>query len=339
MSEPVLVTGGAGYIGAITARHLLEAGHPVVVLDNLCSGRPWAVPDGAELVRGDIADGALVESVLRRHGARAVVHFAAHIVVPESVADPLKYYDNNVAGSVALAAACRRAGVERFVFSSSAAVYGESASVPVEETAPTRPASPYGTTKLVTEWMLRDLAASTAGDAAPFRHVALRYFNVAGAALDGSHGQAMKGATHLIKVACEAACGRREGVTIFGTDYETADGTCVRDYIHVEDLARAHVDALSYLARGGESDVFNCGYGWGYSVREVLNAVREVSGVEFPVREGARRAGDVPVLVASADRIRRVLGWVPRCQSLELICRTAYEWERDGLPARLAQAD
>jgi len=337
MSEPVLVTGGAGYIGSQTARHLLDAGHPVVVLDNLCSGHRWAVPDRAVLVEGDIADAPLVERVLREHGVRAVVHFAAHIVVPESVADPLKYYDNNVAGSVALAAACRRAGVERFIFSSSAAVYGESASVPVEENSPTAPASPYGTTKLVTEWMLRDLAASAAGEPAPFRYVALRYFNVAGASLDGTLGQAMAGATHLIKVACEAACGKRPGVTVFGTDYDTADGTCVRDYIHVEDLARAHVDALAYLAAGGASEVFNCGYGWGYSVREVLSTVREVSGVDFPVHEGARRPGDVPMLVASADRIRRVLGWVPRCQSLELICRTAYEWERDGLPARAVQ--
>lgn len=272
--------------------------------------------------------GALIEA----HGVKAVVHFAGSIVIPESVADPLKYYGNNTAASRSLIEACVAKGVERFVFSSTAAVYGIPEKQPVPETSPTRPINPYGRSKLITEWMLEDVAASPFGGG--FRHVILRYFNVAGASLDGSLGQATKSATHLVKVACEAACGVRGKVTVFGTDYPTADGTCVRDYIQVEDLARAHLDALRYLEQGGRSDTFNCGYGRGFSVREVLRMVEEVSGVKLQIEEGARRAGDAAELVAESAKIKQVLGWKPQHDDLNLICATAYNWEAKlhGMP-------
>ena len=319
----VLVTGGAGYIGSHTTRQLLEAGYGVTVLDNLYSGHRWAVPAEAAFYEGDIADRELVERIIDGEGIEAVILFAGHIVVPESVSDPLKYYQNNVAGSLNLIQSCVEKGVERMIFSSSAAVYGMPEVIPISEEAATVPINPYGTTKLVTEWMLRDVAAAEPA----FRYVALRYFNVAGAHLGGELGQTTPEATHLIKVACEAACGARESITVFGSDYPTPDGTCIRDYIHVEDLARAHLDALAYLEQGGASDRLNCGYGRGYSVREVIAAVREASGVDFAVIEGGRRAGDPPELVADNRRIREVLGWAPRHDDLGLICRTAYEWE------------
>jgi UDP-glucose 4-epimerase len=321
----VLVTGGAGYIGSHTVRQLIAAGYRVVVLDDLSTGHRWAVAPQAELVVGNAGDAELVGALIDEHAVDAVVHFAGSIVVSESVADPLKYYGNNTGVSRNLIEVCVRKGVSRFVFSSTAAVYGTPDKVPVAETAPTRPINPYGKSKLITEWMLEDVAAS--GAAGGFRHVILRYFNVAGASLDGTLGQASENATHLIKVACEAACGTREKVTVYGTDYPTLDGTCVRDYIHVEDLARAHLDALRYLEAGGASDTFNVGYGRGYSVREVLEAVQRASGKNLRIEYGERRAGDAVQLMAQTGRIRKILAWRPASDDLEVICQTAYRWE------------
>ena len=321
----VLVTGGAGYIGSHTVRQLLAVGYRVVVLDDLSTGHLWAVAPQATLAVGNAGDPALVGTLIEEHSINAVVHFAGSIVVPESVVDPLKYYGNNTSASRNLIEVCVAKGVERFVFSSTAAVYGVPERLPVPETAPTRPINPYGRSKLITEWTLEDVAASPAGR--EFKHVILRYFNVAGASLDSVLGQACANATHLIKVACEAACGDREKVSVFGTDYPTADGTCVRDYIHVEDLARAHVDSLRYLEKGGASETFNCGYGRGYSVREVLRMVEKVSGMKLRIEDGPRRAGDAAELVAEAGRIRRVLGWRPEHDDPGVICSTAYKWE------------
>ena len=325
MEHAVLVTGGAGYIGSHTVRQLVAAGHRVVVLDNLSTGHRWAVAPQATLVVGNAGDQALVRALIGEHGVRAVVHFAGSIVVPESVVDPLKYYGNNSGVSRDLIETCLETGVERFVFSSTAAVYGMPDQLPASETAPTRPINPYGRSKLITEWMLEDVAAS--GAASGFRHVILRYFNVAGASGDGTLGQATENATHLIKVACEAACGARDKVTVFGTDYPTADGTCIRDYIHVDDLSLAHLDALRYLAQGGASDTFNCGYGRGFSVREVLGMVEKVSGMKLRIEEGARRAGDAAELFADSAKIRRALGWRPQDDDLGVICASAYRWE------------
>jgi UDP-glucose 4-epimerase len=325
MADTVLVTGGAGYIGSHTVRQLVAAGYRVVVLDDLSTGHRWAVSPQATLVVGNAGDAALAGALMEEHGVRAVVHFAGSIVVPESVVDPLKYYGNNSAASRSLIEACVAKGVKRFIFSSTAAVYGMPERLPVAETAPTRPINPYGKSKLVTEWMLQDVAASPAGRS--FKHVILRYFNVAGASLDGTLGQATKDATHLIKIASEAACGAREKVTVFGTDYPTPDGTCIRDYIHVEDLARAHLDALRYLEQGGAPDTFNCGYGRGFSVREVLKMVEKVSGKKLKIEDGPRRAGDPVQLVAESRRIKKTLGWNPGHDGLDVICSTAYKWE------------
>jgi UDP-glucose 4-epimerase len=321
----ILVTGGAGYIGSHTVRQLIAAGYRVVVLDDLSTGHRWAVAPEATLVVGNAGDQALVGALIEEQSVAAVVHFSGSIVVPESVTDPLKYYGNNTSASRNLIEVCVAKGVERFVFSSTAAVYGIPEEMPVPETAPTRPISPYGRSKLITEWMLEDVAASPA--ARGFKHVILRYFNVAGASLDGALGQASANATHLIKVACEAACGMREKVTVYGTDYPTADGTCMRDYIHVEDLARAHIDALRYLEKGGASDTFNCGYGRGFSVREVLRMVEKVAGVKLKLEEGPRRAGDAAELVAQSGKASKALGWEPRYARIEQICSTAYRWE------------
>jgi UDP-glucose 4-epimerase len=321
----VLVTGGAGYIGSHTSHQLVDAGHRVVVLDNLYSGHRWAVPAGAAFVEGDAGDPGLTRPLLRDHAIDAVIHFAGHIVVPESVTDPLKYYRNNTCVSRSLIEACAAEGVNKFIFSSSAAVYGMPERLPANEDSPTAPINPYGASKLMTEWMLRDVAAG-----AHFFYVALRYFNVAGARADGTLGQATPEATHLIKVASQTACGLRDHVAIFGTDYETPDGTCIRDYIHVEDLAQAHLDALAYLARSGASRVLNCGYGRGFTVREILDTVRRVSGVTFKVKEEARREGDPPMLIADAARIREVLGWKPVHDDIEVICGSAYQWEKNG---------
>ena len=322
----ILVTGGAGYIGSHTSRQLIGAGYSVTVVDNLYSGHRWAVPDEATFIEGDVGDHPLMESVLKERKINAVVHFAGHIVVPESVSDPLKYYSNNALNSGRLIAACQEAGVEHFVFSSTAATYGAPQVISIDEQVRTEPINPYGRTKLITEWMLEDIAH--AANRSPFRYIALRYFNVAGASLDTTLGQATAEATHLIKVACEAATGQRESITIFGTDYETDDGTCIRDYIHVEDLAGAHLNALTWLLKGGDSQVLNCGYGHGYSVREVIETVKAVSGVDFEVVEGSRRAGDPPELIADSSRIRERLGWTPNLDNLEIICRTAWKWEQ-----------
>jgi UDP-glucose 4-epimerase len=318
----ILVTGGAGYIGSHVARQLGERGERLVTLDNLSTGFRSAVLHG-EFVHGDTGDARLVAQLLERHGIDTVMHFAAHIVVPESVADPLKYYRNNTANTRSLLECCVAAGVRHFVFSSTAAVYGIPPGGIASEETPTVPINPYGWSKLMSERMLADVAA-----ASPLSYVALRYFNVAGADPGGRIGQSTPAATHLIKVACEQATGKRERVEIFGTDYDTPDGTGVRDYIHVEDLAAAHLKALDYLRGGGEPATLNCGYGQGFSVREVLDRVAEVTGKKLRIVESPRRAGDPAQLVARADRIRERLGWQPRHQDLAGIVRSAYAWEQ-----------
>ncbi len=323
----ILVTGGAGYIGSHTVRQLVDAGHDVWVLDNFYSGHAWAVAHEATLVEGDIADKPLVNNILTQNNIEAVVHFAGHIVVPESVSVPFKYYQNNVVGSLTLIECCLHSDVNHFVFSSSAAVYGMPARSPVDEHMPTSPINPYGNTKLITEFTLQDAAASLT-NRNNFNFIALRYFNAAGASFSGKLGQATPEATHLIKVACEAACGARAGMSIFGEDYPTPDGSCVRDYIHVEDLAQAHLDAINYLGNGGDSHSLNCGYGLGYSVKQVVDTVKKVSGVDFAVKLEGRRAGDPPELIADNSKIRSVLGWVPQHDNLEGICQTAFEWEK-----------
>jgi UDP-glucose 4-epimerase len=319
----VLVTGGAGYIGSHMVWELLDRGEEVVVLDRLSTGFDWAVPAEAKLVVGDVGDPQLVGSLIAEHGVKAIIHFAGSIIVPESVADPLGYYENNTVKSRALIEAAVRGGVPHFIFSSTAAVYGSPSSMPVAEDAPTLPESPYGSSKLMTEIMLRDASAAHG-----LKHVILRYFNVAGADPQLRTGQSTKGATHLIKVAVETALGRRPKMDVFGTDYSTDDGTCIRDYIHVNDLAQAHLDALRYLRSGGASVTANCGYGRGYSVREVIDTVKQVSGVDFRVDLAPRRAGDPPQIVASSDRARAVLGWKPRLDDLPTIVGHALGWER-----------
>ena len=318
----ILVTGGAGYIGSHAALLLRERGEHVVVLDNLSTGFREAVLD-TPLIVGDVGDAALVARVLAEHDVDTVMHFAAHTIVPESVADPLKYYRNNTCATRSLLETCAHAGIGQFVFSSTAAVYGIPAGAFADETTPTAPINPYGTSKLMSEWMLRDLATASA-----LRYVSLRYFNVAGSDPKGRIGQSTRKATLLVKVACESAVGKRPHVSIFGTDYATPDGTGVRDYIHVEDLARAHLDALDYLRAGGRSEVLNCGYGHGFSVREVLASVARVSGRALTVREEPRRAGDPPQLIARADRIRTLLGWRPALDDLDTIVGTTLAWER-----------
>ena len=322
VENPVLLTGGAGYIGSHVVLALLEADHPVVVLDNLAIGHREAVPDAAAFVEGDAGDADTVRGVIADYRIGAVLHLAGSTGVSESLADPLRYYQNNAHASTRLVRACIDGGVERFVFSSSAAVYGSPGPAPVTEDAPTAPISPYGRSKLVTEWMLRDAAA-----AHDFRYIALRYFNVAGADPDGRAGPSSHQAGHLIGVACEAALGLRDHVTVFGTDYDTPDGTCIRDYIHVSDLARAHVTALHRLERDPGSLVLNCGYGRGASVRQVLDTMRAVHGRPLRVHDGPRRAGDPPALVAGTSRIRDALEWSPRHRRLQDIIRTALSWE------------
>jgi UDP-glucose 4-epimerase len=318
----VLVTGGAGFIGSHMVLALLDAGKQVVVLDNLSTGFRWAVPNAATLVVGDVGDQDLVRTVIRKYQIDAIIHFAGSIVVPESVADPLGYYNNNTVKSRALIEAAVAAGIKYFIFSSTAAVYGNPAENPVGETATPAPMSPYGWSKLMTEIMLAD--ASRAHD---FRYVALRYFNVAGADPMGRSGQSTPRATHLIKVACETALGQRSHMEVFGTDYPTPDGTCIRDYIHVTDLIRAHAAALDYLVTGGKSDVFNCGYSKGFSVLEVIDAVKRVSGNDFEVRLSPPRPGDPAAIVAGSAKIRQRLGWSPRHDDLDEIVRHALAWE------------
>lgn len=318
----VLVTGGAGYIGSHVVRQLVECGEHVIVLDNLSTGFREALL-GVELVVGDVGDRALVDALLREYSIETVMHFAAHTVVPESVRDPLKYYGNNTCATRSLLAACAHGGVRHLVFSSTAAVYGMPASGQADEDTATQPINPYGMSKLMSEHMLRDLSAATS-----LRHVILRYFNVAGCDPQTRIGQSTPNATLLIKVACEHAVGKRPYVSVFGTDYATPDGTCIRDYIHVDDLAAAHLSALEHLRRDGESMTLNCGYGHGYSVREVLDAVQRISGRQLTIIEEPRRAGDTPELIARSERLKAELGWQPRHDDLDFIVRTAYAWER-----------
>ena len=318
----VLVTGGAGYIGSHVVRQLGTAGENVVILDNLSTGFKSAVTSGT-LIIGDTGDRDVVSRLLAEHRITSILHFAANTIVPESVSNPLKYYANNTCATRNLIECAVEAGVRQFIFSSTAAVYGTPAGGVAAEDTPTAPINPYGSSKLMSEWMLRDASVAHG-----FGYVALRYFNVAGAHPGGRLGQSTRQATLLTKVACEAAVGKRPHVSIFGTDYATPDGTGVRDYVHVEDLATAHLAALSYLRDGGQSTVLNCGYGHGYSVLEVLAAVDRANGTPLRRREEPRRAGDPPVLVATANRIRDVLGWQPQYDDLDFIVQTALQWER-----------
>ncbi|MBR9870083.1 MAG: UDP-glucose 4-epimerase GalE [Gammaproteobacteria bacterium] len=327
----VLVTGGAGYIGSHVVRQLAEAGHDIVVFDNLSTGYRWAVTAG-ELVVGDLCDEAAIEALFAAHDFEAVLHFAANIVVPESVSNPLKYYSNNTRNTLNLLKAIERHKTPYMVFSSTAAVYGMPEQTVLTEDMPLAPINPYGASKMMSERMIMDLAAASS-----LSYVVLRYFNVAGANPDGLLGQATPEATHLIKVACECVTGQREGMSVFGTDYETRDGTCVRDYIHVEDLAKAHVMALGYMAGGGDSQVLNCGYGSGFTVNEVIDVVKEESGVDFPVETTGRRPGDPAALMADNARIKQVLGWQPDYDNLNTIVRTALAWEKIWLEKKAAK--
>ncbi|MCH8238092.1 MAG: UDP-glucose 4-epimerase GalE [Proteobacteria bacterium] len=319
---PILVTGGAGYIGSHTALALRTAGWVVVVMDNLSTGKRPLVPDDVAFIEGDVGDTVLVREILRDHGCRAVMHFAGSIINPESFEIPLQYYANNTSASRNLIEACIGEGVRHFVFSSSAAVYGDPDTLPISETAATDPISPYGRSKLMTEWMLTDAAAVS-----PMTFAMLRYFNVAGADPEGRSGQ-VGPPTHLIKIATEAALGHRDGMSIFGDDYDTADGTCIRDYIHVSDLADAHVLALEHLMNGAESLSLNCGYGHGYSVRQVIAAVERVAGVSLNTAIAPRRQGDAATLVADNGKILSSLPWKPNHDDLEFMIQTALDWER-----------
>ena len=320
----VLVTGGAGYIGSHTVLELLDAGESApIVLDDLSTGFRWSVPDGAPLVIGDFGDESLVSNLIERHGVDEIIHFAAKIVVPDSVADPLGYYLNNTAKARTLLAASIACGVKRFIFSSTAAVYGDPLHNPVTEDEPLKPVSPYGRSKLMVEWMLEDAARAHG-----LAYVALRYFNVAGADPKGRAGQSTPNATHLIKVAAQAALGLRKKLQVFGDDYPTPDGTCVRDYIQVTDLSRAHLDALRYLRDGGANLTANCGYERGFSVLEVIESVKRVSGVDFEVKIAPRRPGDPAAIVAANGKIRQALGWTPHHDNLDEIVRQALDWEK-----------
>jgi UDP-glucose 4-epimerase len=318
----VLVTGGCGYIGSHFVHELTDAGEQVVVLDNLSTGFRAALPRLVPLVVGNAGDQDLVKAVIEEHGVDAIVHFAASIVVPDSVKNPLGYYENNTANTRALLETAVKTGMRRFIFSSTAAVYGSPEKMPVAEDDPLKPVSPYGTSKLMSEWMLRDTSA-----AHPLNYVVLRYFNVAGADPQLRTGQSTAGATHLIKVAVETALGARPSMNVFGTDYPTPDGTCVRDYIHVSDLARAHSAALAYLRRGGANATFNCGYGRGYSVLEVIEAVKRVSGRALPVTFAERRAGDPAEIVADSRKLQAALDWKPQFADLDTIVAHALAWE------------
>jgi UDP-glucose 4-epimerase len=335
----VLVTGGAGYIGSHMVQALVEAGESVAVIDNLSTGFSAFLPEGVPLFIGDAGDENLVEGVIAAHGVDSIIHFAGSVVVPDSMRDPLGYYLNNTMTTRSLLKAAIKCGVNRFIFSSTAAVYGNPDQVPVSEHAPTRPLSPYGCSKLMSEIMLHDVAAAHG-----MNYVALRYFNVAGADPLARIGLATVGATHLLKIAVEAATGQRAKVDVFGTDYPTPDGSCIRDFIHVSDLAQAHRAALAYLRGGGASATLNCGYGRGYSVLETIEAVRRVSGRNFAVQYAPRRPGDIMTMIADTRRIRSVLDWTPQYDDLETIARHALAWEeklfreRHGDPQHAASA-
>ena len=320
----ILVTGGAGYIGSHVVNALGEAGHEIVVFDNLSTGHEWAILSGL-LCRGDLADRAVIRKALAAFRPEAVMHFAASIQVEESVREPLAYYRNNVINTLNLLEAMREAGVRRLIYSSTAAVYGIPEKIPVDESTPLNPINPYGASKVMIEHVLADLAAAT-----DFQYVALRYFNVAGADPEGRIGQSYREATHLITRALKTAKGEYPKLSIYGADYPTPDGTCVRDYIHVNDLAAAHILALARLAETGRTETMNCGYGHGYSVREVVDCARKVTGIAFAVEETGRRAGDPPALVADSSRIRKLTGWQPRHDDLEFIIRTAWAWEKNS---------
>lgn len=320
----VLVTGGAGYIGSHTTQKLLDAGYEVVVYDNLSSGFAEAVPGAAKLIVGDILDFHNLSRVIQEESISAIIHFAAKLIVPESLKKPLEYYENNTIGVWSLAKACSVTGVKKVIFSSTAAVYGDAGRCDlISEDTPVKPLNPYGYSKLMSEQILHDMDKVSG-----LKSVCLRYFNVAGAAANGENGQRTKDATHLIKVACEAACGIRSSVAIFGSDYSTPDGTGVRDYIHVEDLADVHVLALRYLENGGSTQILNCGYGHGFSVREVIDAIKKVSGSSFVVKNEPRRLGDAGHIVADPSKIKQLFGWIPKKDNLELICLSAYNWEK-----------
>lgn len=318
----ILITGGAGYIGSHVLKALGNQKHQITILDNLSTGNVGAITNG-DLVLGDLNDDQLLDELFSTRKFEAVLHFAGSIVVPESVSNPISYYSNNTINSHRLISYCLKYECHKFIFSSTAAIYGMPEDGIATEETPTNPINPYGFSKLMTEQMLADTSASS-----PFRYVALRYFNVSGADPDGLIGQSFPGATHLIKVACETACGMREQIQVFGTDYPTPDGSCVRDYIHVSDLADAHVKALEYLEKGGKSEFLNCGYGYGYSVKEVLAKVKEVTGVNIKVIETPRRPGDAASITAKVEKIRNVLGWKPQYNNLGLIIKSAYEWEK-----------
>jgi UDP-glucose 4-epimerase len=318
----IFVTGGAGYIGSHVVKALGEAGHDVLTYDNLSSGHEWAVLHG-RLVKGDLADAELLDRTVKVFGPDAVIHFAAFIQVEESVREPLKYYRNNVANSLTLLDVLRQHGVSNFVYSSTAAVYGQPERVPIAETEPLNPINPYGATKVMVERVLSEMSAAD-----DFRYVALRYFNVAGADPKCRIGQAYKESTHIITRALKTASGELKKLMIFGTDYPTPDGTCIRDYIHVDDLAQAHLKALDYLISEKRSDVMNCGYGHGFSVKEVVDAAKRVTKIDFPVEETGRRAGDPAELVANSDMLKKLTGWTPTYDDLDFIIKTAWEWER-----------
>ncbi len=321
--KTTLITGGAGYIGSHTVLALRQAGRSVVVLDDLSSGDRSVVPEDVPFIEGNAGDRQLLRKLFGDFNVDSVIHFAGSILVERSVSDPLSYYHNNVAVSRNLLEACVEQGIDRFIFSSTAAVYGAAATSPIPETTETRPINPYGTSKLVTEWMLRDIAA-----ASHLRFVALRYFNVAGADPQGRSGQLGPEATHLVKIASQVVAGSRESIAIFGDDYDTPDGTCVRDYIHVSDLAAAHLSALNYLDSDGNSLVLNCGYGHGYSVQEVLQAVERCAGRPLNPQRAPRRPGDPPSLVADTSALRQTLAWSPRFDNIDVIINTAIDWEK-----------
>jgi UDP-glucose 4-epimerase len=318
----VLVTGGAGYIGSHVVNMLWIMGHEVLVYDNLSTGHDWAVLHG-DLVIGDVADKALLADTVARFSPQAVMHFAAHIQVEESVRLPLKYYRNNTSNTLGLLEVLMAAGVNNFIFSSTAAVYGTPDSIPVNEDAPLAPINPYGMSKAVIERVLQDLSFSS-----DLRYISLRYFNVAGADPGGKIGQSYKESTHLITQALKTAKAELSKLSVFGTDYPTPDGTCIRDYIHVNDLAEVHISALDYLMANGQSSVFNCGYGHGYSVREIIRSAKSITGIDFPVEETGRRPGDPCALIADSTKVRSKLGWKPRHDDIDFIIRTAWDWER-----------